>query len=358
MTTPILKITEAANGQVDQYLTYNEALRALEASANNFYVVDMSSGDVTLTDTANTNPALNYIFSRNQVFRTTGNTVARVLTVPQSKRLFVVQNGGSAAVTVKRGTSEVSLAATLSSIFYCDGTANGLVEIVNTGNYVAGPASSANNEIALFDGASGKSLKRGPVVGTAASANLVTSSTDTTAGGATTVGWLGNGRALAYKSQATDDLNDFNVAGAHGLWGGDSLNRPTNDVYIVHVLGGFTGPSDGQIPNRLVQVAYRIGGAEESYRRSYVFSWSAWQKEWNTGNTSAAVQTLLGSTDNAAIRSAISASSLPPYTLATVPSAAANTNLLIMITDLTGGREPCFSDGTDWLRCSDKTIAD
>lgn len=142
MTTPILKITEAANGQVDQYLTYNEALRAMESSTNNFYVVDMSSGDVTLTDAANVDPALNYIFSRNQVFRTSGNTVARVLTVPQSKRLFVVQNGGSVAVTVKRGTTEFSVASGRASTFYCDATANGLVLVSGERQVIAASAIS------------------------------------------------------------------------------------------------------------------------------------------------------------------------------------------------------------------------
>lgn len=143
MTTPILKITEASNGQVDQYLTYNEALRALESSTNNFYVVDMSAGNVTLTDAANVDPALNYIFSRNQVFRTSGNTVARVLTVPQSKRLFVVQNGGTFAVTVKRGTTEISINAGISTIFYCDGTANGLSAVSAGSGGVGGVASIA-----------------------------------------------------------------------------------------------------------------------------------------------------------------------------------------------------------------------
>lgn len=143
------------------------------------------------------------------------------------------------------------------------------------------------------------------------SQNLVktTSTTDTTEGGVPTVGWLGNGRTLAYKSQPTDDLNDFNVAGAHGMWGGNSLNRPTNNVYIVHVLGGSTSSSEGQIPSRLVQVAHRYGGVDESYHRSYNgSSWSAWQQQWSTGNTSADVQALLSSANNAAIRTTLNVS--------------------------------------------------
>lgn len=51
------------------------------------------------------------------------------------------------------------------------------------------------------------------------------------------------------------------------------------------------------------------------------------------------------------------ANKLPVYTLATLPSASANTNCQIVVSNLTGGREPCNSDGTDWRRYSDRTVA-
>lgn len=44
-------------------------------------------------------------------------------------------------------------------------------------------------------------------------------------------------------------------------------------------------------------------------------------------------------------------------TLATVPSASANARGLVYITDLSGGAEPCFSDGTNWRVCSTRAIA-
>ena len=128
MTTPILKIPEAADGQVNQYLVLNEGLRALESAGNNFYVVDMSAGNVTLTDVS---PG--FVFSRNFLFKSDGNSVARTLTIPASKRLFSVQNGGSAALTVKLGTAEVSVPAGGAFLFYCDGTANGLAAIAGGG---------------------------------------------------------------------------------------------------------------------------------------------------------------------------------------------------------------------------------
>lgn len=348
MTTPILKITEAANGQVDQYLTYNDALRALESSTNNFYLVDMSAGDVTLTDAANANPALNYIFSRNQVFRTSGNTVARVLTVPQSKRLFMVQNSGTFALTVKRGTAEITVAATFSAIFYCDGTANGLIAIVNSGNFVSGPSSSAANEIALFDGSTGKLLKRGSVVGSAAYANVISSNLDSTAGSVALVGFMNLGVTAPSRSASFSAMPMI----THVNWPNSSSdpNAPAATTFAaLRVTVNATEAVDIAARDQSIAGFFWRGISGGSP--------NAWRRAWDTGNTSVNVQTMLSAANNAAIRSAISASSLPPYALGTVPSAVANTNLLIVITDLAGGREPCYSDGANWLRCSDKTIA-
>jgi hypothetical protein len=86
-------------------------------------------------------------------------------------------------------------------------------------------------------------------------------------------------------------------------------------------------------------------------------TFGSWYEFWTSANTSANVQTMLGAVDNAAIRTAISASIFPAYTLATLPSAAANTNMGIIVTNLTAGREPCWSDGTNWRRASDRSIA-
>lgn len=47
----------------------------------------------------------------------------------------------------------------------------------------------------------------------------------------------------------------------------------------------------------------------------------------------------------------------PAYTLATMPSAAANQWKAIVVTDLGTGAEPCLSDGTNWRKFSDRSIA-
>lgn len=81
---------------------------------------DLTSGDVTVTDTD---------FRENIVLRAINNTVARNLTVPAIKRLFVVRNDGTATLTVALGTTSLLVEAGEATIFYTDGTANGLKEI-------------------------------------------------------------------------------------------------------------------------------------------------------------------------------------------------------------------------------------
>jgi len=53
MATPLLNITELASGQVDQYVTANEAFRLLEAAMAGRLTVDLSSdANYTLVTTA------------------------------------------------------------------------------------------------------------------------------------------------------------------------------------------------------------------------------------------------------------------------------------------------------------------
>jgi len=129
LTSPILSIKEASDGQTNQFATLNEAIRALEAAGNDFYSVSLASGDFAIT-----NATPDFIFSRYFLFKTTGNTVARVLTVPQAKRFFGVYNGGTFSLKVKRGTAEISVPAGSAYLFYGDATTNGLFSIGGTGS--------------------------------------------------------------------------------------------------------------------------------------------------------------------------------------------------------------------------------
>ena len=121
MTTPILKITEIANSQVDQYLTVNEAIRIMEAASDGLLIVDLSSDDATIT-----NVGPDFEMLRYKTFAAEGNTVARSITFSANQRSFNVDNRGSAAVDVIIGATTVSVPAGDMFAFYADGTADGL----------------------------------------------------------------------------------------------------------------------------------------------------------------------------------------------------------------------------------------
>jgi len=120
MTTPILNITECASGQVDQFAVYNEALRSLEKATQDFTEVDLASANAALTD-AN--------FRAYYLFRAKNNAVARDLILPANKRNFAVQNSGSATLSIKLGSTPLTLTAGASAMYYADGTANGLIKL-------------------------------------------------------------------------------------------------------------------------------------------------------------------------------------------------------------------------------------
>ncbi len=123
MATPILNITQAANGQINQYAILNAGLSALEAATNDFMNVDLSAGNVALT-------AAQY---RGYVrFYATGHTVARTLTLQAIKRLIIVKNNGTAMLSVILGTTTLYVAPGDTRFIYTDGTANGLEKVTDT----------------------------------------------------------------------------------------------------------------------------------------------------------------------------------------------------------------------------------
>lgn len=118
MATPILDITEVADGQIDQFAIYNEALRDLEASENAAVSLDLSASDLTVTAEQMT---------RNKVFVTTGNAVSRTLSFPARIRNFLVRNTGSATLIVSIGSTTINVATLKTRMFQSDGATNGLV---------------------------------------------------------------------------------------------------------------------------------------------------------------------------------------------------------------------------------------
>ena len=126
MASPNLNITHVAAGQNQKEVTINDAIDDLDRALTDSLAVDFSSGDVELTDDE---------FRENVHFLASNHSGGEGLTVPQVKRLFVVENpaGGAGAVDVVRGTTSINLPAGSAGLFYCDGTTNGLVQIGGAG---------------------------------------------------------------------------------------------------------------------------------------------------------------------------------------------------------------------------------
>lgn len=134
MSTPILDLPELSNS-ANNYLLANQSLRGLESALCDFLSVSLASGNVSLS---------NAQFRAAMLFRATGNTVSRNLTVPAIRRLFVVQNTGSAVLNVVRGATTLTVAPGSASLLYTDGTTDGLAAVAG-GNGSGGTTVSASS---------------------------------------------------------------------------------------------------------------------------------------------------------------------------------------------------------------------
>ena len=135
MSTPINNWPELSNS-ANNYLLANETFRAIENAYGDLLSVSLASGNVTLTDVQ---------FRAAVLFRATGNTVSRNLTVPAIKKLFVVQNTGTAILSVVRGSASLQGQPSSASVFYTDGTTNNLVAIAGGGSGGGGLTASASS---------------------------------------------------------------------------------------------------------------------------------------------------------------------------------------------------------------------
>lgn len=121
--TPILQNDLMAEGDNQKYLLFNDALIAIEDADNRSEDIDLSSGNVALTEMQTLRFAL---------FKCSGHTVQRTLTVPTSvgtppiatNRKLAVRNDGTASITVTHNNSGLELAvpAGETALIYADGT--------------------------------------------------------------------------------------------------------------------------------------------------------------------------------------------------------------------------------------------
>lgn len=125
MATSNLAIAYVAAEQNQKEVTINGGFDAFDAAMTKPLSVSLAAGNVTVTVAQAT---------RNLALLCSGNAVARDLTLPQIQRELVIVNLGTAALSVKRGTSTVAIPAGGARRVYLDGTANGLIDTSGGGS--------------------------------------------------------------------------------------------------------------------------------------------------------------------------------------------------------------------------------
>lgn len=165
-------------------------------------------------------------------------------------------------------------------------------------------------------------------LGTAATATLTASTTDGTVGRVLKAGDFGiGGDAVALPGA---DMNTIVRTGAYVITGPGNapVAGSTTNLFVL----GNTSSS-----GRTMQLAQPVTSELYYVRSQSAGTWSAWRQLYHSGNLVPNV--------------------LTTYTLATLPSAAANPRLQVYCSNLTGQPAPVYSDGTNWRRVSDNTIA-
>ena len=112
--TPNLAIEHILQSQAQKEVTANEAFDALDQALNDFTAIDVSAGNTTVSAED---------FTRNVLLVLTGTPAGALdLTVPASKRLFIVQNDCGQDVAVTAGAGALILTAGQRRLLYGDGT--------------------------------------------------------------------------------------------------------------------------------------------------------------------------------------------------------------------------------------------
>ena len=135
--------------------------------------------------------------------------------------------------------------------------------------------------------------------------------------------------SLPVTSRAEGYSADSATLNGVDIWARTGVNIP----YSASKIWTF---GDASWPTQLGFDAYT--GRMSIRTRAFVNgAWTAWKPVYTSDNPQPNV--------------------LATFTLATLPSAAANPRLQVYCSDLTGQPAPVFSDGTNWRRVSDNTIA-
>lgn len=113
-----LDLTQLAASQNNKETTINDTNGELDAALTEMLDVDLTSADATVS-------AAN--FRRSMVIRAINHTVARQITLPAVRKMFLVINtAAGAVVTVTIGLTSIEVSPEGVQLFYADGTTSGL----------------------------------------------------------------------------------------------------------------------------------------------------------------------------------------------------------------------------------------
>lgn len=125
MTTPNLEITELVNGQTDQYITANEAFRALERAMCGRFVHNFDSdANYTLVTTAGSEEWWDKFMEFTDTSSPQILTAGRDVIFPaKNGPEYIVKNSTGQTLTLKiSGQSGVALSAGSTGRYYYNGT--------------------------------------------------------------------------------------------------------------------------------------------------------------------------------------------------------------------------------------------
>lgn len=146
-----LDLEQMSANQNQKEQTHNDSNAELDAAITEILSVDVSGGDVVLTDEE---------FRRHRRFTPTGATADQDITVPAITREFSVYNPSTDYfITVTRGTAVITVPPKVSLILQTDGTADGLTRVAYVGadilqvdrNSVAQTIATATRTKVAFD---------------------------------------------------------------------------------------------------------------------------------------------------------------------------------------------------------------
>ena len=189
------------------------------------------------------------------------------------------------------------------------------ITIAATGD-VAGPSSSTNTAIPVFDGTTGKILKQANssvvinTAGTISAWNFVSLNSVALDGGR--VGATNGAYFSYFASSAGMLLTSWSSAVQSGGFFRIANNNASNAALVFKQIAAQTG----------AMIEFRPSGSETPMSGVY-----------SNG-----------------------VPYFPTFTVATLPSAATYTRGIIFVSDESGGATMAFSDGTDWRRMADRAV--